>query len=181
MESKKKRRCGPVYSKLEFQNLIPSGFNQMKLKNSIEINTTPEKIREFFTNLESNYKAWHPEDHVVFKWTKGKPMESGSGWYGEEIVKGKVFKLKGTIGEVIPNRKIVFKYSFPISLVAPKFEWLIESKGSTTFFTAISYLRAGEIFLKYFKKEMETKLEMHDKHVKEEGENLKKILESENN
>ena len=27
---------------------------------------------------EKNYKAWHPKDHVEFKWTKGKPMESGS-------------------------------------------------------------------------------------------------------
>jgi uncharacterized protein YndB with AHSA1/START domain len=156
-------------------------FKQMELKDSIEIKTTPEKIWEFFTNLEKNYKVWHPKDHIVFKWTKGKPMESSSCWYAEEILRGKKFKLKGTIGDVIPNRKIVFKYSFPISLVAPKFQWLIEPKGSNSVFTAISYLRAGDFFLKYFKKEMKTKLEMHNKHVKEEGENLKKILEIEDN
>jgi len=153
-------------------------FKPIILSDSIEIKTTPEKIWEFFTNLERNYKAWHPKDHIVFKWTKGKPMESGSSWYGEEVVRGKVFKLKGTIGEVIPNRKIVFKYSFPISLVAPWFEWSIEPKSSTSVFTARSYLRAGEFYLRYFKKEMEFKLEIHHQHVKEEGENLKKILES---
>ena len=105
-------------------------------------------------------------------------MESGSNWYGEEIVRGKVFKLKGVIGEVIRNRKIVFKYSFPISLVAPKFEWLIEPKGLNSVFTAKSYLRAGDLFYKLSKKEMETKIEMHNQHVKEECENLKKILEN---
>jgi uncharacterized protein YndB with AHSA1/START domain len=153
-------------------------FEPLILTDSIEIETTPEAIWGFFANLEKNYKAWHPRDHVVFRWTKGKPMESGSGWYGEEIVRGKVFKLKGTIGEVIPNRKIVFKYSLPISLVAPWFEWSIEPKGSISVFTARSYLRAGKFFLRYFKKEMEFKLELHRQHVREEGENLKRILES---
>jgi uncharacterized protein YndB with AHSA1/START domain len=94
-------------------------FKPIILTDSIEIKTTPEKIWDFFINLEKNYKSWHPKDHIEFKWTKGKPMESGSGWYGKEIVRGKVFKLKGTVGEVIPNRKIVLKYSFPVSFVAP--------------------------------------------------------------
>ena len=154
-------------------------FSQLVLSNSIEIKTKPEKIWEFFTNLEKNYKTWHPQDHILFKWTKGKPMESGSNWYGEEVVRGKVFKLKGTIGEVIKNRKIVFKYSFPVSLVAPRFEWLIEPKGPNSVFIAKSYLRAGDLFCKFklSRKEMETKIEMHNKHVGEEGENLKKILE----
>ena len=153
-------------------------FKPLILTNAIEIKTTPEKIWDFFSNLEMNYKNWHPKDHIVFKWTKGKPMESGSGWYGEEVVRGKVFKLSGTIGEVVPYRKIVFKYSFPVSLVAPWFEWSIEPKGPISVFTARSYLRAGELSLKYFKKEMELKLAIHHQHVKEEGENLKKILES---
>ena len=150
----------------------------MILKHSIEIKTTPDKIWAFFENLDKNYTMWHPEDHIVFKWIKGKPMEKGSAWYAEETVSGKLYKLKGTIGEVIPNRKIVFKNSFPVSLVAPKFEWIIEPKDSGSVFTAVSYMRAGNFLRKCFKKEMETKIEMHNKHVREEGENLKKILES---
>ena len=153
-------------------------FRQWVLENSIEIGTTPEKIWEFFTNLESNYTTWHPEDHIVFRWTKGKPMEKGTHWYGEETVMGKLFKLTGTVGEVVPNRKIFFKYSLPVSLVAPGFEWLMEPKGAGSVFTAKSYIRAGDLLLKMSRKEIETKLEMHNKHVNEEGENLKKILES---
>ena len=156
-------------------------FKPWILEDTTEINATPEKIWEFFTNLEINYKAWHPQDHVLFRWAKGKPMESGSKWYAEEVVNGKVFKLKGTIGEVIPNRKIVFKYALPISLATPGFEWLIEPKGSSSIFTAIGYLRAGDLFYKLSKKEMDWKIEAHNKHVKEEGINLKKILEGVNN
>lgn len=156
-------------------------FKQLVLKDSIEIKTTPEKIWEFFANLEENYKTWHPEDHVVFKWTKGKPMETGSGWYGKEMIKEKLVKGKGTIGEVIPNRKIVFKNSFPVSLAAPKFEWIIEPKGSNSVFTAISYIRCIRFYRLIAKKHIDDSIEIGKKHVKEEGENLKKILEHENN
>jgi uncharacterized protein YndB with AHSA1/START domain len=156
-------------------------FNQLVLKDSIEIKASPEKIWEFFTNLEQNYKAWHPEDHIVFKWTKGAPMELGSTFYAEEYIMGNVKKGKGTVSEVIPQRKIVFTYSFPALLVAPGFEWRIEPEGSHSVFTAISYVRAERIMRILIKfsdyKNMETLIEVGKKHVKEEGENLKRILE----
>ena len=92
----------------------------LTLRDSVEIETTPEEIWAFFCDLEKNYKAWHPEDHISFKWI-GEPMQSDSKWRAEELVRGKVFKLKGTIGEVLRYRKIVFKYSFPKSLVSQGF------------------------------------------------------------
>lgn len=156
-------------------------FEQLVLKDSIEIRTKPEIIWDFFTNLERNYKAWHPEDHILFKWIKGKPMESGSIWYGEEILKGKLKKLKGTIAEVIPNKKIVFKFSFPISILSPGFEWHVEPKNSGSVFTAIGYMRCFELFRSIAKNHVDTGIEAGKKHVKEEGENLKKLLEKKDN
>lgn len=153
-------------------------FGRMELTDSIEIEAAPEKLWEFFLHLEENYRAWHPQDHIVFKWTAGRPMASGSRWYAEETLRGKVFRLKGTIGEVVPGRRIVFKNSFPVSLAAPGFEWRIEPKGSGSVFTAISHLRAGRLLVRFFRKEMETKLAMHREHVKAEGENLKRLMES---
>jgi len=150
----------------------------MELTDSTGIEAAPERIWDFFVHLEENYKAWHPDDHIVFKWTRGRPMESGSRWYAEEAMRGEVFRLRGTIGEVVPCRRIVFKNSFPVSLAAPGFEWRIEPRGSGSVFTAISYLRAGKLFLRLFRKEMESKLEMHREHVRAEGENLKRLMES---
>ena len=149
----------------------------MELKDSIEIKTTPEKIWEFFTNLDKNYTTWHPEDHILFKWTEGPPMESGSHFYAEQYVRGKVTQYKGTLGEVIPHRKIVFNLSFPMSIVSPKFEWYIEPKNSHSVFTAVSYMRFGGFYRKLFPKKMESLIELHDKHTRAEAENLKKILE----
>jgi hypothetical protein len=122
-------------------------LNQLAIRDSIEIRTTPEKIWEFFYNLEQNYTSWHPE-HVVFKWTEGPPMESGSAWYAEEFSTGKSKKLKGTIDDVIPSRKIVFKHVFAVYLVSPRFEWNIEPKGSNSVFTAVNYLRAEGLYRK---------------------------------
>jgi len=152
-------------------------FKKWELKDSIEIKTTPEKIWEFFVNLEKNYKSWHPEDHILFKWTKGKPMELGSHFYAEEIMGGKAVKIKGFACEVVPFRKIVFKYSFPLSIVAPGTGSLIEPKASSSVFTAISYIRAGNLLYNLSKEKMERSIEIHKKHVREEGENLKAILE----
>ena len=151
-------------------------FSPWILTDTIEIKSSPEDIWSFFVNLEENYIDWHPIDHKKFVWT-GKPMEQGTRWYAEEMVHGHLFKLKGTIGEVIPFRKIVFRYSFPISIVSPKFEWKIDPDESGSIFTATSYLNAGDLFYKFSKREMEWKLEATKKHTKEEGEYLKMILE----
>ncbi len=157
-------------------------FKQFVLKDSIEIKTTPEKIWEFFTNLEQNYKTWHLEEHILFHWTKGKPMEEGSTFYAEEFVHGKLRKLKGTIDEVVPNRKIVFKFSFPVSLISPKHEWRIEPKGSNSVFTAMLDVRWEGFYRKIMgNKGMDDLIAVGKKHMKEEGENLKKILEDEKN
>jgi len=52
-------------------------FSQWVLTDTIEINTSPENIWTFFKNLEENYMAWHPTDHLKFKWI-GKPMKTGT-------------------------------------------------------------------------------------------------------
>ncbi|UCF05400.1 MAG: hypothetical protein JSV33_16065 [bacterium] len=104
--------------------------------------------------------------------------------YAEQYAMGRLTKYKGTCIEIVPNRKIVIGFPFPISLVTPKIEWLIEPKGSNSVFTAVTYMRTymilGIVFKKIFKKHMERLIESHDKHVGAEGENLKKLLENGN-
>ena len=152
-------------------------FKRLELSHTIEINTTPDTIWNFFKNLDTNYTTWHPKDHITFKWTSEKKLENGSTCYAEQYVNGKPTKYKATLTNIIPNRKIAFKWSYPISLISPKVEWLIEPTNSHTTFTAITHMRAGHLFKKLFKKGMEKLIEEHNRHVGEEGENLKKLLE----
>ena len=152
-------------------------FKILELSHSIEIKTTHEKIWAFLRNPD-NYTIWHPQDHIRMMWTEGKPFEEGSKFYSEQLIFGKVQKYNGQIKEIIPNRKVVFTFKFPMSLISPKIVWYTETKGENTVFTAISYFRAGHLYKKLFKKGMKNLITEHNRHVGEEGENLKKILES---
>ncbi|KYK23810.1 hypothetical protein AYK24_00830 [Thermoplasmatales archaeon SG8-52-4] len=152
-------------------------FKRLLLEDSIEINVKPEKIWDFFKKLEKNYTTWHPKDHIVFKWIKGPPLEEGTTCYAEQYVMGKVTKYNATLSEIVPNRKIVFKWSYPVSLLSPKVEWLIEPKGSHSIFIAVTHMRAGYLWKKLFKRAMKNIIEAHNKHTGDEAKNLKKILE----
>jgi len=78
-------------------------FTQFIVKSSIEIDTTPEKIWDFFKNIEQNYTKWHPKDHVFFNWVKGKPLEVGSKFDSKETVDGNKVRIKGTLLRWVQN------------------------------------------------------------------------------
>ncbi len=152
-------------------------FREIVLKNSVEIKTSPEKIWAFWENMEKNYKAWHPEDHILWRWTRGKPLEEDSTIYAEEFMHGKLHKIKGVCVEVDINKKFVFKPYFPLSIVWPKSEYIIEPKGPKTVFTSIDYFRFGRLGYKYTRSKQEASFKATEKHIREEGEYFKKILE----
>ncbi|KYC45029.1 MAG: hypothetical protein APG12_01478 [Candidatus Methanofastidiosum methylothiophilum] len=152
-------------------------YKEYILKHSIEIKVPPEKIWDFFYNIEQNYRSWHTEDHIMFKWTKGNPLEVGSTFYSEQKMSGEVAKLKGVCTESIPNEKIALKFDFPTSFMCPKIEWIIEPKAKNSIFTAISYYKFGKLFLKFSGDKVDYILETSNKHMQEEGETIKNILE----
>jgi len=152
------------------------------LKHSIEIWTTPEKIFEFFSHLadDESYRTWHPQDHVAMRWTKGSPWQEGSVVYAEEYFHGKLHKLTFVVTKVVPNREIEYA---PVSRFlrryVPKMTFSIEPKGAGCVFTATTHYRLALLPRLLAKKSVELGLSSVRKHMKEEGENLKKILETE--
>ncbi len=103
---------------------VPMGlFKKIVLEDSIEINTTPEKIWMFFINMENNYTNWHSE-HVRWYWKKGKPLKEGSTLYVEEKFHGKIHKIKAICVDVETNKRFSLKMLFPISFVCPKLEYI---------------------------------------------------------
>jgi uncharacterized protein YndB with AHSA1/START domain len=151
------------------------------LTDSIEIRTTPDKIFEFFYNLvdDASYRAWHPDDHVTLRWIKGSPWQEGSVIYAEEYSHGKLHKLTFVVTKVVPNRKIEY---VPVSRFLrryfPKNTFSVEQKEGTCVFTATGTYRLGWLAKTFAKKRLERGLSSVKKHMKEEGENLKKILEA---
>ena len=149
------------------------------LTHSIEIKTTPQRIFDFFRNLDdASYRVWHPEDHVSFHWIKGEPWEEGSVVHAEEYMHGKLHKLKFQVTKVTPNERIEFA---PVSrflrIYFPKNTFEVEQKVDTCLFTASGTLRVGRLARLLAKRKLEQGLASARRHIKDEGENLKRILE----
>lgn len=156
-------------------------FEDVVLTDSIEIKTTPEKIFDFFTHIvdDESYRAWHPDDHVAFRWIKGQPWQEGSVIYAEEYIHGKLHRLKFVISRIIPNRLIEYTpLSRILRIYFPKNTFSMEPKGDTCLFTATGILRVGRLAKFFAKGKLDIALASARRHMKEEGENLKKLLES---
>jgi hypothetical protein len=146
------------------------------LKDSIKIKATPVEVYEWLIQRfrdKKSYQAWHP-DHVDVSWIKGQPLREGSILYAEEYLHGDLHKLKFRITKIVPNKELEYKPLFPLSIFIPKNQFFIESTGvNSCIFTATGSLRAGPLFKILGKK----RLNAIKQHMKEEGKNLKKLLE----
>ena len=150
------------------------------LTDSIEIHTTPEEIFGFFLQIvdDASYRAWHPEDHVAFRWIKGQPWQEKSVAYAEEYIHGKLHKFKFLIRQVVANRQIeLVPLSRLLRIYFPRNTLLIEPRDGSCVFTASGVLRVGRVAKLLAKSKLEQGLSSVRKHMKEEGENLKRILE----
>jgi len=145
------------------------------LKDSIEINTEPERVFNGLIKVFSSpeyFKKWH-KDHVKCQWRRGKPFHRGSVLYIEETLHGKLHKMKFLGIEVEPNRRIEYRLLFPTSIICPHGSFLIESKGKSCLFTATLSFRLGWLFSTFTR----GRVEAIKRHMNEEGKNLKELLE----
>lgn len=149
-------------------------FEERILKDSVEINAPVEKVWEFFDHLDVNYKSWHEDAHVTCRWLKGRPHEEGSIAYFEEILDGKLCKIKAITIKVVKYRFVETRSPFPASMIHTKGTYLFEPKGNSSVFTATNHFRIPSLF----HKKLLSLIAATEKHMKEEGENLKKIIES---
>lgn len=147
------------------------------LIDSIEMKTTPEKLFNGLIKVfssQEDYKKWH-KDHVDCSWIKGQSFEMGSLLYCEEYLHGELHKMKFLSTKKELNKKIEYKLLFPWSIICPKGSFIIEPKEGSSIFTATLSFRFGWLFQKFAKR----RVEVITIHMKEEGENLRKILENE--
>lgn len=152
----------------------------MTIVHEVDIKTSPDKIWDFLINIEKNYSAWHPNDHILFKWTTGVPFETGSAFYAEQYMIGEKVKYNGKITESIVGEKITMTFSFPLSLITEKIEMIIENKGTYSTFKHITYMKFKFLSRTIFKKQNIKMLNDMDTHITAEGGNMKNILENVN-
>lgn len=143
----------------------------VSVKSSIKIRTTPDEIFKWLKNLDKHYREWHP-DHV--KWiNETGNLDEGNISYYEEYLHGELHKSKAKIIDVVENERIEFANLFPMGIICPKGSFIIERKGDDCVFTATLSFRFGWLFSRFAK----SRIKAIEMHMKEEGENLKKLLE----
>ncbi len=151
------------------------------LKDSIEIAAGAEDVFKllvrYLTTGEA-YRSWHPE-HVELQWVKGEPVQEGSIMHAREYLQGHLHKLEYRVTKIVPNELIVYRPLFPLSIIATGNIFKIEAKGKNRcVFSAEGYIRFPLWLFKKIHKSHEGKLLASAKHMKEEGENIKKAVET---
>jgi len=145
----------------------------LTLKDSVTINRSPEVIFEWLDHFSENYISWH-QDHVIAKWTRGGNFEKGAILYAEEYLDGKLEKLSFEITSFKKDELIEYKTLFPHSIICPYGSFSIEPHNSNgSVFTATLSFRFGWLLSKIAKK----RIEAIRTHMREEGVNLKGLLE----
>jgi len=145
------------------------------IEDTIEIPAAPAKIFDVLLKVfssQESYKKWH-KDHIDCQWIKGKPFMVGSTLYIEEYLHGKLHKMKFLCTKVVPCRTMEYRVSFPMSIIFIKGTFLIVPLKDTCLFTATLSFRLGRLLLRFSK----GKIDAIKQHMKEEGENLKKLIE----
>lgn len=150
------------------------------LKDSIEIKARPEAVFSFLTGItdDKSYQNWHPQDHVAFCWTRGEPWKEGSVLRAKEYLKGELHTLTFRVTKVIPNRIIEYVPSFwLLRIYYPKNTFIIEPTQDGCIFTAMGSYRVGRLVKTFARNKLSSGIASVEKHMKEEGENLKCIIE----
>ena len=145
----------------------------MILKDSTRISTTPDAIFGFFEEMEHNYVAWHP-DHLLFRWVSGRGVKEGAVFYFEERIAGKLVKKKVAFTRVVSGQHIEFAPTFwLLKLFLPRLLFRIVEEPEGCVFIAELHLRMGPLAARLNKRE----LDAVRLHMREEGENIKRLLE----
>ena len=152
------------------------------LRDTIEIKTPPKNIFEWFAHLDKNFRSWHPKDHVECRYLKGSPLEEGSILYFEVYLLGKLQKAKFHITNVVPNSRVEYKMGFPLSLIGAGGAFIMEPLGANSLFIQDVYLGTKiplvgvvvDMLIQIFFGRLN---EDYKRHIVEEDQNLKKIME----
>jgi uncharacterized protein YndB with AHSA1/START domain len=146
----------------------------MILHDEILIQAPPATVFAFFENMEQNYTRWHP-NHILFRWTKGDSLAEGSESYFEERIGHQLIKREVVYTRIVPNHYIEFALTtWLFRLFMPRLFFEMRPEGEGTRFIAEIHLRLGPISKWLNRKDLEDVRQ----HMKEEGENLKQLMEN---
>ena len=148
----------------------------ISLRDSIEIQTTPQELFAWLGRMPQEYEAWH-QDHVVCRVLHGSMLEVGSEIECQEYLHGKLHIMRFRMTKIVPDKRVEFEV---VGMGRGTFE--AQQTGDAVMFVAgldIGYDAPiiGRLFDFIFAWFFEQRIESMRQHMVEEGENLKQLLE----
>lgn len=144
-----------------------------EISDSVEIAAPPERLWVWLTHLADHYTGWHP-DHVSAEWTRGEPNAIGSVLTAVEDLGGTRETLRFEVTGIERPRSFQYRLRGPISALLPRGSFTVEpTEGGSRFIATISY-RFGAVTRWLFR----SRMHVLRSHMREEGRNLKRIVES---
>lgn len=140
------------------------------------INAPAKDIFNFLVSIDSLYKIWHPTDHVFCRVLSGSLAKRGSRFHFLEIINGFPLYLAAKITEVRENEYLEYAPIFPFSLFKTGKAYFRIEKVSDNQCKLVAYVEYGNKFLDKIANFF-VKTKFAEKHIREEGENMKKYLE----
>lgn len=144
-----------------------------QLMDSVEIDAPSEAIWAWLRDLAEHYTEWHP-DHVSAEWERGEPGQVGSVLRAVEDLGREREVLRFEMTSVNAPHGFEYRTRGAISALLPGGAFAVAPHDGGSRFTATISYRGGAFTELVFKHRM-TSLR---RHMREEGENLKRLIES---
>ena len=149
----------------------------IRLRDSILIDVPPERVWAWLNELPIHYREWHPA-HVACWYERGRSLEVGAVLYVVEHLHDRLHRLRLRATDVVPGRVLRYRnHAFAGA-------FLVEAANGRTCFTAeLTFgLRTpvlGDLFDAVVRRVLARRLATIQTHMREEGENLKRLVEEE--
>jgi hypothetical protein len=144
----------------------------MEINDKVLIKCSAKKAFEWFMALDKNYKKWHP-DHIDCSFIPTRNVQQGTIIISREYLHKELHVLKMKVTELVPNKAIIYKNRFPMSMISPSGAFYFVERSEGLEFTAMIKFHFGRIMKRLFTKQYR----LLANHMHEEGINLKSILE----
>jgi hypothetical protein len=146
-----------------------------ELTDTVTIDAPAETVWAWLRDLPRHYLAWHPA-HTWAGWIHGGPGELGAQLHVEEVLHGEPHRLRMVVTKIRedPTRMMLeYRILGAIGLMIPKGRFEVVRRAVGCSFTAALHVRAARLWSTLFRRRY-VDLE---KHLHEEGANLKALLE----
>jgi hypothetical protein len=159
---------------LEVSMLSRLSFYNLRFEDSIFIEAPVERGYDFFEDMADNYTRWHA-DHLAFEWLGAPGLAVGNTFSFRETIAGKLQHKTVRITQVQPGRSFAFQPTNPIfRFFLPNLSFAFEpGPGGFTFRAVIDLHGIGPLGTRLNRREFDAV----DRHMAEEGINLKRLLE----